>query len=271
MDACWIITAFVVIDTLMERLEHRSDVRAEVPDCEIITIAVVSAKYFASNHERAVQMMRGCGYVSGTISVSRFNRRLHALAEWMAFIPTTLGELLSHGDIFVIDSLPLPVCRRVRARRCRKVRGRAYCGKCAAKKEKFFGWRLHLVTTPEGVPVRFTMLPASFHDLTPVHELTFGLPRGARVLGDKGYISADDTASILAETGVRLVARRRKNMKPHDWFLDDIELDEYRHTIETVNSQLEKMGVERLHARTNVGFELKVHAALIALSCTNLD
>ena len=29
MDAYWIITAFVVIDTLMERLGHRSDVRAQ--------------------------------------------------------------------------------------------------------------------------------------------------------------------------------------------------------------------------------------------------
>src|SRR3712207_2725629 len=98
MDASWIITAFVVIDTLMERLEHRSDVRASVPDCEIITIAVVSAKYFASNHERAVHVMRGCGYLSGTISVSRFNRRLHALTDWMAFIPVTLGELFTHGE-----------------------------------------------------------------------------------------------------------------------------------------------------------------------------
>jgi hypothetical protein len=271
MDASWIITAFVVTDTLMEGLEHRSDVRAQVPDCEIITIAVVSAKYFASNHERAVQVMRGCGYLSGSISVSRFNRRLHALAEWMVFIPSALGEVLSHGEVFVIDSLPLPVCRRVRARRCRKVRGRAFCGYCAARKEKFFGWRLHLVCTSEGIPVRFVMLPAGFHDLTPVHELAYGLPQGARLLGDKGYISADDAASILAETGVRLVARRRKNMKPHDWFMDDIELDEYRHTIETVNSQLEKMGVERLHARTNLGFDLKVQAALIALSCSNLD
>ena len=271
MDASWIITAFVVVDTLMERLEHRSDVRAQVPDSEIITIAVVSAKYFASNHERAVQVMQGCGYLSGTISVSRFNRRLHALAEWMAFIPTTLGEVFSHGEVFVIDSLPVPVCRRVRARRCRKVRGRIYCGRCAAKKEDFFGWCLHLICTPSGVPVRFAMLPASLHDLSPVHELAFGLPRGARVLGDKGYISAPDAASIFAETGVRLVSRRRKNMKPHDWFMDDIELHEYRHTIETVNSQLEKMGVERLYARTNVGFELKVQAALIALSCTNLD
>lgn len=271
MDASWIITAFVVIDTLMERLEHRSDVRAHVPDSEIITIAVVSAKYFASNHERAVQVMRACGYLSGSISVSRFNRRLHGLTDWMAFIPTTLGELFSHGDVFVIDSMPVPVCRRVRARRCRKVRGRVYCGRCAAKKERFFGWRLHLLCTPSGIPVRFAMLPASLHDLTPVHELAFGLPKGARVLGDKAYISAPDTDSMLAETGVRLVARRRKNMKPHDWFMDDIELDEYRHTIETVNSQLEKMGLQGLHARTNVGFEIKMQAALIALACTNLD
>ena len=49
MDAYWIITAFVVIDTLMERLGHRSDVRAKVPDSEILTIAVVAAKYFGSH------------------------------------------------------------------------------------------------------------------------------------------------------------------------------------------------------------------------------
>src|SRR5215210_4107940 len=113
MDASWIITAFVVVDTLMERMEHRSDVRAQVPDCEIITIAVVSAKYFANHHERAVQLMYQCGYLSGRISVSRFNRRLHALEDWLAFIPTTLGELFTTGEVFVIDSLPVPVCRRV--------------------------------------------------------------------------------------------------------------------------------------------------------------
>ena len=167
-------------------------------------------------------------------------------------------------------SMPVPVCKRARARRCRKVRGRIYCGYCAAKKEKFFGWRLHLVCTPAGVPVNFTILPAAAHDLTPVHELTYGLPEGARVFGDKAFNSAADEATILAETGVRLVPIRKANMQPHAWFLDELELREYRHTIETVNSQLEKMGVERLHARTNVGLELKVHASLAAVVCTNL-
>ena len=71
MDAEWIITAFVIIDTLMEQVEHRSDVRAHVPDAEIITIAVVAAKYFANHHERAVQLMYQC-----TLIASRsWNRR----------------------------------------------------------------------------------------------------------------------------------------------------------------------------------------------------
>ena len=55
------IPAVVVIDTLMERLGHRSDVRAQVPDSAMLTIAVVAATYVGSHHERAVQIMHGCG------------------------------------------------------------------------------------------------------------------------------------------------------------------------------------------------------------------
>lgn len=175
--------------------------------------------------------MQACGYLSDRSSVSRFNRRLHAVADWMAFLPATLGDLFTTGDVFVIDRRPMPVCRRVRARRCRKVRGRAYGGYGAAKKEQCFGWRLHLICRPDGVPVRFHMLPAGFHDLTPVHDLAYELPEGARLLGDKAFNSTADEGSILQDTGVRLVPVRRVNMKPHAWFLDDSELHDYCHTI----------------------------------------
>jgi len=76
-----IIAAFVVIDTLMERLGHRSDVRAQVPDSEILTLAVVAATYGGRHHERAAPMMRALGSLSGRIGVSRFNRRRHQLAD----------------------------------------------------------------------------------------------------------------------------------------------------------------------------------------------
>jgi DDE family transposase len=100
-----------------------------------------------------------------------------------------------------MDSMPLPVCRRAQARRHKKVRGRDYCGYCAAKREKFFGFRLHLICTPEGLPVSFAVIAGGYHDLTPLHELTFTLPPGVRVFGDKGYSSVPDEATILAETG----------------------------------------------------------------------
>jgi hypothetical protein len=100
----------------MEHLEHRSDVWAHVPDSEILTIAVVAAGYVVHHHERAAPMMREFGYLSGRIGVSRFHRRLHPLADGMTRIPDVLGEVFTTGDGFIIESLPLPVCRRVRAR-----------------------------------------------------------------------------------------------------------------------------------------------------------
>jgi hypothetical protein len=263
-----IVTTFVVIAELMEGAGHRDHSLAKVGDAEVLTVAVVAAAYFQNHHARALQVMQGMGYLSGRLRTSRFNRRLHALAAWVEGLLETLAGLFATGEVFVLDSLPLPVCRRVRARRCRKVRGRAYCGYCAAKREPFFGWRLHLVTTAAGVPVAFTILPGALHDLTPVHELTFVLPAGASAYGDKAFNSKTDEASILAETGIRLVPIRRANMAPNLW-ADKLALREHRLRVETSNSQLEAMGLQRLHARTNPGFELKVHASLVALTVIN--
>lgn len=44
--------------------------------------------------------------MSGKISVSRFNRRLHKLADWFELILAVLSELHCKGDPFVIDSSP---------------------------------------------------------------------------------------------------------------------------------------------------------------------
>src|SRR5215211_7614517 len=265
-----IVTSYVLIDEVMQRLGHQSHALAAVSDAEVLTVAVVAAAYFHNHHERALQVLYGMRYLSRRLSTSRFSRRLHALAGWLGLILATLGELFARGEAFVLDSLPLPVCRRARARRCRKVRGREYCGYCAAKREHFFGWRLHLVCTPAGVPVAFSLLPAALHDLTPVHELTVDLPPEAAVYTDKAYNSAPDEASILAATGVRLVPQRRANMRPNRW-ADKLALREHRKRIETSHSQLEAMGVQRLRARTNTGFELKVHASLVALAIINFS
>jgi hypothetical protein len=51
---------------------------------------------------------------------------------------------------------------------------------------------------------------------------------------------------------VRVIAIRRKNMAQQEW-VDEFDLKRYRKGIETVNSQLEKMGAQELHARAKAG------------------
>ena len=120
------------------------------------------------------------------------------------------------------------------------------------------------------MPVAFELRPGALHDLPPVHELTYGLPAGVGIYADKAYNSSADEASILADTGVRLVPIRKANMRPNTW-ADKLALRAQRQRIETVNSQLEAMGVQRLRARTTAGRELKVHASLLALACANAN
>ena len=160
MNETYIVTAYGAIEDILRAYMYEDDQRANVSAAEILLVAVVAAKYFQNHHERALCVLIRLGEIAA-VSVSRFNRRLHALGDWLYGIVTLLGEMFTYGEAFIIDSMPLPVCKRVRARRCNKVRGKAYCGYCAAKKEKFFGWRLHLICTADGIPVASDLLPAS--------------------------------------------------------------------------------------------------------------
>jgi hypothetical protein len=268
MNDSYIVTAYCVIEDILKASNYQDDVRTGVSAAEILLVAVVAAKYFQNHHERALCSLIRLGDIP-KLSISRFNRRLHALGDWLYDILSLLAEIFTYGQAFIIDSMPLPVCKRARARRSKKLRGKEFCGYCAAKKEKFFGWRLHLICDPDGIPVAFDLLPASEQDLTALHELTANLPEGAAVFGDKGYISAEDAQSILEELGVRIVAIPRKNMPANSW-ADEYDMRLYRKRIETVYSQLESMGIQRLHARTNIGFDLKAWASLLALAFTNI-
>ena len=267
MNATYIVTAYVVIDDVLKGLGYRDDCRATISSAEIVTVAVVAARFFQNHHERALCMLQQTHYLP-TLSVSRFNRRLHALQEVLMIVVSVLGETLARGKVFVIDTMPVPVCKRVRAERCRKVQGDQYLGYCASKREFYFGWQLHLVCDAAGVPVTFELLPARWDELTLVQDLLSPLPEGSSVVADKGYISDQDQQLSYIHGRVRLIPKQRRNMTGNS--VEDAALIRaHRSRIETVNSQLEKMGLQRLHARTNPGLALKVLASLLALTFTN--
>jgi hypothetical protein len=212
MDETYVVTVFVVLAEMCNTFLPKPKYRPKMVPAEILLVAVVAARYFNNNLERALLLMAQTGYIppARRLSISRFNRQLHRYADFLDFCLQTLMELSCAGEAFIIDSMPLPVCKRARARRCRKVRGRDFCGYCAAKKEKFFGWRLHLICLPDGRPIAFELMPGAYHDLDPIYELTVDLPSGSALYGDKGYNYAEGEA-VLAQAGLRLIPIRKKN------------------------------------------------------------
>ncbi len=75
------VTAYAVIDETMAALGHRSQRLAQVRDAEVLTVAVVAAKYCANSHERALGVLHGMRYLTQPLSASRYNRRLRALGD----------------------------------------------------------------------------------------------------------------------------------------------------------------------------------------------
>ena len=74
-------------------------------------------------------------------------------------------------------------------------------------------------------------------------------------------MGGEQAASVLATV-------RRDNMEANT-LAETFGLARYRGRVETVNSQLEAWGVQRLHARTHEGWLCKVLASLFALLCVN--
>lgn len=92
----FIIAADSIMADTMQALGHQGHCLASVGDPEILTVAVVAARYFQNHQERALCMMVQAGYLP-TLSVSRYKRRLHALMAWLEGLLGILCELFAQG------------------------------------------------------------------------------------------------------------------------------------------------------------------------------
>ena len=268
MNALYIVTVYAVLDDLLKAMHHEDDPRATVSTAEVLTVAVVAARYFQNHHERALGVLRQ-SHAIPKLSLSRFNRRLHQAQAVLEAALEWLGDQVARPWLCVMDSLPLPICHRVRLERCKKVQGEAYLSWCAAKREWFFGLRLHWLCDVSGVPIACSLLPARWHEFTVMHDLLATLPPRTCVVADGAYLSYKEQALAWEAGQLVLVVPHRGQMPPNSPDERGL-LALTRSVIETAHSQLHAMGIQRLHARTFTGFVLKVFASLLALVFNHL-
>jgi hypothetical protein len=183
-------------------------------------------------------------------SQSRFNRRRRQLRQSVNMIrQQVLARLdVAQDEQCVIDSLPVPVMgfHLVPGSSGDWAAYGADFGKCASKKITLFGYKLHVLVTLGGVIRDFVLAPASFADITVGADL-LSYHYGLEVFADKGYISAEVAALLLAEQDLRLLTVPRANQKRQLPACVCRTFNAVRQIVETVNGQL----VEQFHLQTN--------------------
>jgi len=176
-----------------------------------------------------------------------FTRQAANLWRLKQLLQQRLAEKLCGSDpVWLVDSLPIDACQFARATFCRRFAGEADYGYCHLRKRTFYGFRLHLRVSRDGVILGYQLAPARANDKAVLPEL--GLPVGSVGIGDRNYWSPE-LRERLAAGGVTLLAPYYHKSKDPDPKRSR-RLSAVRYRVETSNGQLaERYGIKRTWAK----------------------
>lgn len=152
-------------------------------------------------------------------------------------------ELVVGGEeepLMVIDSFPIPVCKKSRSYKCKVMRELSERGRDTNYLGKFLGLRAHVLVLWPGVIVRAEVCGANVHDLHLAERLLEGMGRGL-VLADRNYWSPTTREQLHdREEGPMLLARfkRKGQTEIERGLVWPRWLSKKRQKIETIFSQL---------------------------------
>jgi hypothetical protein len=263
-----IIVVFCLCADMLKSLQHYEDPQARMSDAEVMTTAIIAMLYFKGNFRLASQYLYEHRYIPNMLSRSRFNRRLHRIADLFLTLFLRVGEHwknLNEKSVYVIDSYPIAVCDNYRIKRSKIYNGEDFRGYIASKKRYFYGLRIHILVTEQGEPVEFFLAPGAFSDTSALGLYNFDLPQGSFLTGDKAY-NDYTIEDLMREAGIELIPLRKKNsLRPVPAYMTYFQA-RIRKIIETTGSLIERLLPKSIHAVTAKGFELKV--ALFVLACS---
>ena len=176
-----------------------------------------------------------------------FTRQAANLWHLKQLLHERLARKLAGDDpLWLVDSLPIDACQFARATFCKRFAGQADYGYCHLRKRTFYGFRLHLRVSRDGVILSYQLAPARASEKAVLPEL--GLPVGSVGIGDRNYWSPELRAR-LAAGGVTLLAPYYQKSKDPDR-KRSARLSAVRYRIETSNGQLaERYGIKRTWAK----------------------
>lgn len=188
---------------------------------------------------------------------SGYNKRLRKLATTMSWLVSALGAQTSiaSDDVWVADSTPVECARSRETVKRSDLAGWAAYGYCASHSRFFWGLRLHLLCTLQGLPVGWALTGAKSDEREVLNAILASTPALARegrqvVIADKAYYGKVFEDGLDA-AGIELLRPARKGEKPRPGqrFFKPL-----RQVIESINATFKgQLDLERHGGKTPAG------------------
>lgn len=271
---------YVTTDDLLLAHPERVPARPKVgiapktSDAEMLTLAVMQALLGYTSETRFLRYARKnlLDMFPNLPLQSGYNKRLRKLATTMTWLISELGRQTSiaNDDVWVVDSTPVECARSRETVKRSDLAGWAEYGYCASHSRFFWGLRLHLVCTLQGLPVGWALTGAKADEREVLEQILATTPTLAAArehrqitIGDKNYYGKDFEARIDT-AGIELLRPARKGEKPRagQRFFKPL-----RQVIESVNATFKgQLDLERHGGKTIAGVCARIAQRVLALT-----
>ena len=265
---------FTIVDDIYNdiipiSIRNRRNIKdSKLCDSEIITISIVG-ELLTIDSEKAFFSLLSREYsklfpkLGDRTRFNRTKRNLHSVINEIREYISLYIQSYSN-NIRVIDSMPIPVCEFGRAHFSKCFKGEASYGVCPSKKQTYFGFKFHALTTVDGFLTDYVITPANVDDRNAVWDLCDKY-NSISIIGDKGYINKRLTPELKTEKDINLLFLKRGNSK--DNYPKQIRqlIFKVRRRIETSFSQLtEQLNLNKVKSKSMLGFMTRTSIKVLA-------
>jgi hypothetical protein len=261
-------TIYVLVDDWyaakgQSMLKGKPGIKPEFSDSEMLTLMVAQDFIPYPGETQYVGYIRA-NYQAEfpkVVDQSQYNRRARNLRylvemlrrEWLGLLGVKAPKQL------LVDTKPIPVLGYKRSKTHSEFTGSAAYGHCAARNLDYFGYKLVMLTTLDGLPVVYDLVPANT-DEREAAEVVLQRVTDCDIFGDKGFIGDDWQATIRQQTGNRIWTAKRANQTLQNPPEFDRLLNHIREHIEGTFHCIQNTGrnIERLLAKTIQGLSTRV-------------
>lgn len=234
-------------------------------DAELVALAVCQAAMGISSDRQFLGLVGRVlpGWFPHLPEQSQYNRRLRGLVELISVVQQRLVGWLDVGGVRLADGTQLAVANYPGCPKRSAFAGFARYGYARSQHRFIWGVRLVLLTDERGLPLGYTLVPASEHEYEPLADLLTGTAAEV-VIADKGFWGRAYAERLDAD-GTRLLTPHRTRTETNAG--RERALASTRLVIESVFSNLKgQMHLERHLAKTPAGLAVRIAQRILALT-----